>query len=284
MRTALAAWFRLRSSRPCGILSRRTGKRSVSNQNEWVRMKVEQSLKVKGVGGGGQSAFRKYRDLYYGDLSMGRVLLIELVTLFLNGMPGALGLFLRMKLYRFFFRRVGRKVVFGRNITLRHAHRISLGDNVIVDDNCVLDAKGVDNEGIAIGDNVYIGRNTIIYTKNGNLRIGDNVNISSNCQFVSSNDMTIGADTVIGAYSYLLSGGGYDFAATAPRFSQQNGFITNGPLSVGENCWIGAGATVLDGASLGEHCVVAAGAVVTKPVPAQSVVGGVPARILKTIE
>lgn len=232
----------------------------------------------------GGSAFRKYRDLYYGDLSLGKALLCEFLFFCLGNMGGGLGLFLRSKLYPMLFRTAGRGVVFGRNLTIRHPHRISLGDHVILDDNCVIDAKGQTNEGITIGNQVYVGRNTIIYCKNGNIRIGEKVNISSNCQFVSSNDMTIGEYTVIGAYAYLLSGGGYDFSPDAPRFADQNGFITQGPLVVGPNCWLGAGIVILDAASIGAHSVVAAGAVVTKPVEPNSIVGGVPARLIKPIE
>jgi acetyltransferase-like isoleucine patch superfamily enzyme len=230
------------------------------------------------------SAAKQYLDLYYGDMALPKAIWAEILFTLLCGMGGAAGLFLRNHLYRPLFKEIGRKVVFGRNVTIRHPQRIRLGDHVILDDNTVIDAKGTTNRGISIGHNVYVGRNTIIYCKNGNIAIGDEVNISSNCQFVSSNDMTIGRDTVIGAYSYLLSGGGYDYTPGAPRFAAQNGFLTSGVLVVGENCWLGAGVIVLDAASIGEHSVVAAGAVVNKPVPAHSVVGGIPARLIKSIE
>jgi len=196
--------------------------------------------------------------------------------------PGAAGLFLRAKLYPCILGRVGRGVVFGRNLTIRHPQKINIGRDAIIDDNAVIDAKGYANAGIAIGDGVYIGRNTIIYCKNGNIRIGDNVNISSNCQIVSSNDLTLGRDSVVGAYTYLLSGGRYDYSPGARRFAEQDGFITRGPLAIGENCWIGAGVIVMDAACIGDHCVIAGGAVVTKPFPAHSIVGGVPAELLKT--
>jgi len=231
----------------------------------------------------GGSAFRKYRELNYGNISLGRALLCEFLFCALGGMSGALGLFLRSKLYPLVFGRVGPGTVFGRNMTIRHPHRIRLGTGVILDDQSVIDAKGETNEGITVGDGVYVGRNTIIYCKNGNIRIGDRVNISSNCQLVSSNDMTVGEYSVVGAYAYLLSGGGYDYEPSSPRFAEQNGFITKGPLTVGPNCWLGAGIVVMDAASIGEHCVVAAGAVVTQPVPPHTVVGGVPARVLKII-
>lgn len=247
-------------------------------------MNAEDSLKVKTVAGeGAVSAWRKYRGLYYGETPLVKIILCEMVMALCGSMYGAMGLFLRSRLFPPFFAAVGRGVVFGRNLTIRHPRRIRLGNNVIIDDNCVLDAKGVTNRGIAIGDNVYIGRNTIVYCKNGNIAIGDNVNISSNCQFVSSNDMTIGADTVIGAYSYLLSGGGYDYTPGAKKFSEQDGYITVGPLVIGDNCWLGARVAILDGASVGTRSVIAAGAVVTKPVPPDSVAGGIPAHVIKPI-
>jgi acetyltransferase-like isoleucine patch superfamily enzyme len=178
------------------------------------------------------------------------------------------------------FRRVGRGVVFGRNVTVRHGRKIEIGDNVIVDDNAVLDAKGDGNRGITIGEGVYIGRNTIVYCKNGDIEIGRAANISANCQVFSSNRLVLGAGTVVGAFTYLLSGGEYDASARAAPFAEQSGTITRGPLEIGPNCWIAAGVCVLDAASIGERCVIGAGAVVTKPIPPHSVAVGVPARVV----
>jgi acetyltransferase-like isoleucine patch superfamily enzyme len=247
---------------------------------------TEQSsdFKVKEVlSDSGTSGFKKYKAIYHGDVSVGRVILCELVVTLFGWIPGALGLALRSVLYRFMFAEIGRKVIFGKDITLRHPHKIRIGDNVVIDDNCVLDAKGEANAGIAIGSNVYVGRNTIIYTKNGDITLEENVNISSNCQVFSCNSLTIGRDTVIGAFSYFLSGGEYDPNDPTP-FAKQSGTNTQGPLTIGPNCWIAARVTVLDAASVGEHCVLGAGAVVNKPIPAHSIAVGVPARVLKSLK
>ena len=230
----------------------------------------------------GKSAFRKYRDLYYGTASLGKVIHAELVITLFGGVGGALGLFLRKTFYPSLFAEIGRHVVFGKNITIRHPHKIRIGDNVVIDDNCVLDAKGESNRGITIGSNVYIGRNTIVYTKNGDIAIGHRVNLSSNCQVFSSNKLTFMDDTVVGAYSYFLSGGEYDYTDTK-KFSEQSGTQTKGALIIGANCWISAGVKGLDAACIGDHCVIGAGAVVTKPVPPNSIAVGVPARVVKSI-
>ena len=153
---------------------------------------------------------------------------------------------------------------------------------MIIDDLAVLDAKGADNEGIEIGDGVYIGRHTIVYTKNGDIEINDRVNISSNCQLFSSNRLEIGADTVIGAYTYLLSGGEYDAMDPTP-FSGQSGMNTKGPTIIGPNCWLSARVTVLDGVEVGTHCVLGAGAVANKSIPANCVAVGIPAKPCKDL-
>lgn len=243
-------------------------------------MSNNEDFKIKSLTNNqGKSAFRAYRDLMYGDCSLFNVIACELMSLMLSSMPGALGLFLRSKIFPFMFRKVGHKVVFGRNITIRHAHKIELGDGVIVDDNAVLDAKGKTNEGILIGNNVYIGRNTIIYCKNGNINIGDSVNISSNCQVFSSNSLTFKQGTVVGAFSYFLSGGEYDLNDRTP-LAQQSGMCTKGPLTIGENVWVAAHVSVLDAANIGDNCVIGAGAVVNKPIAPGVLAVGVPAKAL----
>lgn len=258
-----------------------TGLRTVADRHKLrIHMGTASEYKAKSVGG--VSAFAKYRAICYGDRGVGYVLAAELVQLFIQNLPGALGLVLRKKIYPSFFKSVGRGVVFGRGMTLRHAHKIEIGGGTILDDFTVLDAKGETNAGIRIGSGVYIGRNTIIYCKNGDIELADAVNISSNCQIFSSNRLTIGSSTVIGAFTYLLSGGEYDYASPVP-FAQQSGMETKGPLSVGANCWLGAHVTVTDAANVGDHCVIGAGAVVTKPVPPHSIAVGIPARIVKSL-
>ena len=87
---------------------------------------------------------------------------------------------------------------------------------------------------------------------------------------------------MVGSFSYLLSGGEYDYASPVP-FCRQSGMVTKGPLRVGANCWLGAHVTVLDAASIGDGAVVGAGAVVVSPIPARSLALGVPAKVRRTL-
>lgn len=232
---------------------------------------------------GKKAGFRKYIELFYGRVSPWYALKAELITGLLGSMPGAMGIFLRRSFYRGLFGSAGSQILIGRNVVIRHPRKIHLGNNVVIDDNCVLDAKGEDNDGIRLEDNVFLGRNTIVNCKNGNICLKRDANISSNCAVFSSNSLTIGEGVMIGSYSYLLSGGEYDFKDTKTPFAEQTGMNTKGPLVVGRNCWLGARVTVLDAASIGEHCVIGAGAVVTAPIPRDSLALGVPARVVRTI-
>jgi len=227
------------------------------------------------------SGARAYRTLVYGDLPWHRALYAEAVTTLFGGLGGAAGLWLRSRLYRPLFAAVGRGVVFGRNVTLRHAHKIRLGEGVIVDDNAVLDAKGEGNGGITLGDRVFVGRNTILYCKGGAIAIGDGVSFSANCQVASAVLVEVGPETVVGSFSYLLSGGEYDRASPEP-FARQSGQHGARELRVGPNCWIGAHVTVTDRARIGGHAVIGAGAVVTGEIPPDSVAVGIPARVVRT--
>ena len=236
--------------------------------------------KVKDIGGGEGGAWKKYRAVVHGPVGTMRALRNELLTLFFGYVPGALGMALRRVFFPCMFRHCGRKVVFGRGLSFRHACKISLGDGVILDDGVMLDAKGEDNEGITLGDGVFVGRGTKIYCKGGDISFGPRVNVSSLCTIYSGNSLTIGAGCMIGAYTYILSAGEYDWRDPTP-FADQGGNCTKGPLAIGADCWIGARATILDGAqSIGERAVVAACALVNKPVAARTIVAGIPAKEL----
>ncbi len=227
----------------------------------------------------GGSAREKYSALIVGRPGWGPLLAHEFVSLFAQSVPGALGLALRRALYPLILGRVGRNVVFGQNVVLRHPHKIQIGDDVVIDDNCLLDAKGDANAGIRIASGVFVGRNSILSCKNGDIEIGEGANIGFNCEVFSASRVTIGAGTLVAAYAYLV--GGDHAVADRARGVLEQGRRSDG-ISVGQGAWIGAGATVLDGVTLGDRAIVGAGAVVRDDVPAGATAVGIPARILDT--
>lgn len=224
-----------------------------------------------------QSAYQKYASLVIGKKGGFSFLKYEVITALFSWIPGAAGLILRKIFYRCLFRKVGKGVVFGRNITLRHPHKISLGDNTFIDDLAVLDAKGENNEGIHIGANCYIGRNTILSCKEGSISLGDYCNISANCSFLSETTISLGKYCFLAGHCYLVAGGNHSFEDTSiPIMFQPS--LSKGGIQIEEDVWLGAGVVVLDGSTIGRGSVVGAGAVVTRSLPAFSVAIGAPAR------
>jgi acetyltransferase-like isoleucine patch superfamily enzyme len=130
----------------------------------------------------------------------------------------------------------------------------SLGQNSVVESySCINNAVG----DVIIGDHTRIGiHNTII----GPVTIGSHVNLAQGITVTALN---------------------HNFSDTTKRIDEQG--ISTNPVTIEDDVWIGANAVILPGVTIGQHAVVAAGAVVTADVPANTVVGGVPARIIKKI-
>ena len=130
----------------------------------------------------------------------------------------------------------------------------SLGQNSVVESySCINNAVG----DVIIGDHTRIGiHNTII----GPVTIGGHVNLAQGITVTALN---------------------HNFSDTTKRIDEQG--ISTNPVTIEDDVWIGANAVILPGVTIGQHAVVAAGAVVTADVPANTVVGGVPARIIKKI-
>ncbi|HEY8804935.1 MAG TPA: DapH/DapD/GlmU-related protein [Clostridium sp.] len=116
------------------------------------------------------------------------------------------------------------------------------------------------------------------YTDCGkNICVGMNVFINSGCRFQDQGGIAIGDGVLIG-HNVVLATLNHDID---PR---KRSTMHPGPIVIGKNVWIGANATVVPGVTIGDGAVIAAGAIVTKDVPANVIVGGVPAKIIKKIE
>lgn len=126
------------------------------------------------------------------------------------------------------------------------------------------------DESVAVFTPLYInyGKNT---------KIGRNVFINFDCVFLDLGGITIEDNVLIAPKVSLLSEG-------HPISPNDRNSLVPGHIHIRKNAWIGAGATILPGVTIGENSVVAAGAVVSKDVPANTVVGGVPAKTIKAIQ
>ena len=132
--------------------------------------------------------------------------------------------------------------------------RFSLGERSVIESfSCINNAVG----DVIIGNHTRIGlHNTII----GPVTIGNHVNLAQGITITALN---------------------HNFENPDQRIDEQG--VSTKPIAIGNDVWIGANAVVLQGVTIGSHCVVAAGAVITKDVPDNTLVGGVPAKILKAL-
>ena len=238
--------------------------------------KIQQS-----VSGIKKSKLDRYKELIIGSYDTSALIKYELIILFCAWIPGALGIFLRSKLYPLILGKCGRGVIFGANVVLRHPQKISIGDNAIIDDNVMIDAKGLNNAGIILENEIFVGRNSILSCKGGDIILRERVNIGFNCEVYSSSKVEIGADTLLAAYTYIVGGGSYNLDRKDIPISKQPDFEGKGGIFIEQGTWIGAHCVILDGVRVGTGSVIAAGAVVNKEIPPMSIAAGIPAKIIK---
>jgi len=232
---------------------------------------------------GSKSSLQRYQLLALGNSSWWYLIKYEFAMMFASWVPGALGFALRKFTYPMVLGKVGRGVIFGRNVVIRHGLKISLSDNVTIDDGVVLDGKGDANTGITIGEKTIISRNTILSCKGGSISIGDRctIGINSLIHAMPDSDVTIGNDVLSGAYCYFIGSGPYVTEQREVPFKKQ-GFIPQGGIKIADNVWFGSSVQTLDGVSVGTGSIVAASSLLNKSVDEYQVVGGVPAKLLKS--
>ena len=226
----------------------------------------------------GRSRAARYAQLVVGRPGLRALVKYEIIVTLCSALPGALGLLLRSKLYPRLLGRTGRNVTFGTNVVLRHPHKIRIGNNVVIDDGCCLDAKGDGNRGIDIGSGVFIGRGTILSCKNGDIVVDDHANIGFNCEIFSGSRVRLGKHTLVAAYTYLVGGDHTHERTDVPVLYQDR--IARG-IEVDDNVWLGAHVVVADGAIVGRDAIVGAGAVVRDEIPPFAIAAGVPARVIR---
>ena len=227
----------------------------------------------------GGTALSRYQKVVIGRKGLGATLYFELCS-WMTFVPGALGLWLRKVLWRRLFGACGSGVVFGANVTLRHPHRIHLGDRVVISEGVILDARNDSSEQvIRLDDDVMLANYVVISCKSGTVDIGARAGIGAGTIVQSTNDcpVSIGADAIIGPRCYIVGGGSYRMDRTDVPIREQ-GIVADGGCTIENNVWLGAAVNVLGGVTIRSGGVAAAGAVVTRDIDEDTVCAGVPAK------
>lgn len=190
---------------------------------------------------------------------------------------------LRGTLRRIFFKSSKGILLIGKRVTIRQAHHLTVGKSFIVQDNCEINC--LSKKGIVFGDKVTVGSYAIIRPTNlygGKPGVG----------LKMGNNSSIGPYSYIGCSGYIEIGNNVMISPRVSIYSENHNFgdvdipmieqgVTRSYVKIEDDCWIAANSIVLAGVTIGRGSVVAAGSVVTKDVPAYSVVAGNPAKVVK---
>lgn len=137
-------------------------------------------------------------------------------------------------------------------------NNVNIGDNVKIAKNCSI--FGAENNILQIGEESYVGMGTLLNGFREQLTIGKNVSLAQNINIMT------------------------DSGPNASKEMQKFFPLIKGPVSIGDHSWIGANSVIMPNVKLGKFCVVAANSFVNKSFPDYSVIGGNPARLIKTLK
>lgn len=183
------------------------------------------------------------------------------------------------------FLKTGKKVFIGNETKILNSNNIVFGKSVTIGSHCEID--GYASEKIVFGDCVKIGSyskllSTSHFSKFGKgLKMGNNSAAGDFTHFGAPGGIEIGNDVIMGSYVSFHSEN-HNFSNTTKLIREQG--VNSKGIKLGNNIWVGAKVTFLDGCEVGDNSVVAAGAVVISKFPCNSIIGGVPAKIIKSIE
>lgn len=215
--------------------------------------------------------------------STGRYLLEQLLFFLIGWIPTIVGIGLRGILYRLILQMDGMAAI-ENGVRLRFASNIRLGKGVYLDQGSYLHAC---QQGISIGDETLVMHGAVLHVYNfrdiphSRIRIGRNSLIGEYSIIRGQGGVEIGDRVYTSPYTQVIAVN-HVYADPSRPFTEQG--ITAEGIVIEDDVWLGAGAIITDGVRVGRGAVVAAGAVVTKDVPPHTVVGGVPAQVIKRIE
>jgi acetyltransferase-like isoleucine patch superfamily enzyme len=171
----------------------------------------------------------------------------------------------------------------GKGVRFFNTPNIAWGRMLKLGDHTLLSAMGKGR--LQLGNNVSIGAcsrvviSTSLHHLGQHITLGNNVGIGEFAYLGGGGGLTIGDDCIVGQY-FSCHPENHVHADLLQPIRLQG--VTRKGIVIGRNCWIGSKVTILDGVSIGSGCVIAAGSVVTKSFPDHCVIGGVPAKVLRT--
>lgn len=171
----------------------------------------------------------------------------------------------------------------GKGAKVQFGHKVKAGSGLNLMAHATLNALSYD--GVEIGNNFTLGKYAIIECTGvlrnvGNsLKIGNNVGINHYCFIGVRGAIEIGDNVIFGPRVNVFSEN-HNYENPDIPIKEQG--VTKGKTVIGNDVWIGSNVSIMSGVRIGNGCIIAAGAVVTKDVPDYAIVGGVPAKVLKS--
>lgn len=182
---------------------------------------------------------------------------------------------------------VPRPVLRGRHVQLLNRQQVDVGAWSVLEDFCLIQGRSL--HGVRIGERVSVGRGALIrptgiYGRKavGGLVVGNDSNIGIGAYIGCSDLVEIGEKVLMGPGVRIFSEWHDTTDASAPSVKEQG--VGSAPVRIHDGAWIASGVTILPGVTVGKGAVVAAGAVVNEDVPSGALVGGIPARVIRSIE
>jgi acetyltransferase-like isoleucine patch superfamily enzyme len=192
-------------------------------------------------------------------------------------------MFMRGLWWRIWFKHTSGSIFIGKQVTIRNPQYISAGRILIAEDYCEI--QGLSEKGITFGDYVTLGGFSMIRPSGyygreigEGLKVGNYSNIGAYCYIGCPGHVEIGENVLMGHRVSLIAEN-HNFDRLDVPIRQQG--VIRQSIVIEDDCWLGSHSVILAGVRVGKGSIIAAGAVVTKNVPPYSIVGGVPARVIK---
>jgi acetyltransferase-like isoleucine patch superfamily enzyme len=191
--------------------------------------------------------------------------------------------YLRGCLKRLFIGSVKGRLFVGKNVRILYPKNLSIGADTIIEDGVEINCLATD--GIKFGNRVTIGKNAIIRPSNiyggpigDGLEIGNNSNIGPFNYIGCSGKITIGNNVMLGPRVSIYA---ENHVFDNPELTIKEQGVKKQFVRIEDDCWIASNVVILSGVTIGQGSVIAAGAVVTESIEPYSIVGGVPAKLIK---